>query len=124
MAAVITGVNISELNRLPQEIKADIIAEFQENNGNISTKQLAERICEIADIEPPEIIKPTEPEIKPLDSKEKENTSRELENMREAAKDEPLFSRSKVMSDEFKPTSEKSQEDIDKSKDKKHNISI
>lgn len=124
MAAVITGVNISELNRLPQEVKADIIAEFQENNGNISTKQLAERICEIADIEPPEIIKPTEPEIKPLDSKKKENSSRELENMHETSKDEPLFSRSKVMSDDFKPTSEKSQEDIDKSKDKKHNISI
>lgn len=124
MAAVITGVNISELNRLPQEIKADIIAEFQENNGTVSTKQLAERICEIADIEPPEIIKPTEPEIKQQEGKGKEKSSRELENMSEAAKDEPLFSRSKVMSDEFKPTSEKSQEDIDKSKDKKHNISI
>lgn len=124
MAAVITGVNISELNRLPAEIKADIIAEFQENNGTIGTEQLAERICEIADIEPPKIIKSTEPEIKAQESKEKENTSRELDNMREAAKDEPLFSRSKVMSDEFKPTSEKSQEDIDKSKDKKHNISI
>lgn len=124
MAAVITGVNISELNRLPQEIKADIIAEFQENNGTVSTKQLAERICEIADIEPPEIIKPTEPEIKQQEGKGKEKSSRELENMREAAKDEPLFSRSKVMGDEFKPTSEKSQEDIDKSKDKKHNISI
>lgn len=124
MAAVITGVNISELNRLPAEIKADIIAEFQENNGNISTKQLAERICEIADIEPPETIKPTEPEIKQQEGKEKEKSSRELENMREAAKDEPLFSRSKVMSDEFKPTSEKSHEDIDKSKDKKHDISI
>lgn len=148
MAAVITGVNISEINRLPQEIKADIIAEFQENNGNISTEQLAERICEIADMEPPETIKPTDPEIKPQESKEKENPLRELEDMLEendnhfdgmlnnlppekpkkqeceVVKDEPLFSRSKIMSDDFKPTSEKSQEDIDKSKDKKHNISI
>ena len=124
MAAVITGVNISEINRLPQEIKADIIAEFQENNGNISTEQLAERICEIADIEPPETIKPTEPEIKQQEGKKKENSSCELENMCETSKDEPLFSRSKVMSDVFKPTSEKSLENTDKSKDKKHDISI
>ena len=124
MAAVITGVNISELNRLPAEIKADIIAEFQENNGNIGTEQLAERICEIADIEPPETIKPTEPEIKQQEGKKKENSSCELENMCETSKDEPLFSRSKVMSDVFKPTSEKSLENTDKSKDKKHDISI
>lgn len=148
MAAVITGVNISELNRLPAEIKADIIAEFQENNGTISTEQLAERICKIADIEPPEIIKPTEPEIKPQENKEKENPLRDLEDMleendnyidgilnnlppekpteqkNETSKDEPLFSRSKVMSDDFMPTSEKSQEDIDKNKSKKHNIVI
>ncbi len=83
MAAVITGVNISELNRLPAEIKADIISEFQENNGNISSEQLAERICEIADIEPPEVIKQAEPEIKPQESKEKENPLRELEEATE-----------------------------------------
>lgn len=83
MAAVITGVNISELNRLPAEIKSDIVAEFQENNGNISSEQLAERICEIADIEPPEAIKPSEPEIKPQENKEKENPLREIEEMTE-----------------------------------------
>ena len=148
MAAVITGVNISELNRLPVEVKADIIAEFQKNNGNISTEQLAERICEIADIEPPETINRAKPEIKPQESKEKENPLRELEDMlevndnyidgilnnlppekpkkqeHEVVKDEPLFSRSKIMSDDFKPTSEQSQEDIEKSKSKKHNIGI
>lgn len=148
MAAVITGVNISELNRLPVEVKADIIAEFQKNNGNISTEQLAERICEIADIEPPETINRAEPEIKPQESKEKENPLRELEDMlevndnyidgilnnlppekpkkqeHEVVKDEPLFSRSKIMSDDFKPTSEQSQEDIEKNKSKKHNIGI
>lgn len=148
MAAVITGVNISELNRLPVEVKADIIAEFQKNNGNISTEQLAERICEIADIEPPETINRAKPEIKPQESKGKENPLRELEDMlevndnyidgiinnlppekpkkqeHEVVKDEPLFSRSKIMSDDFKPTSEQSQEDIEKSKSKKHNIGI
>lgn len=148
MAAVITGVNISELNRLPVEVKADIIAEFQENNGNISTEQLAERICEIADIEPPETINRAEPEIKPQESKGKENPLRELEDMlevndnyidgilnnlppeklkkqeHEVVKDEPLFSRSKIMSDDFKPTSEQSQDDIEKNKSKKHNIGI
>lgn len=46
------------------------------------------------------------------------------EQKNETSKDEPLFSRTKIMSYDFKPTSEKSQEDIDKSKDKKHNISI
>lgn len=129
MAAVITGINISELNRLPQEIKADIIAEFQENNGNISTEQLAERICEIADIEPPKDLKPQEQPLQPQETKEKENTVNvppEKPKEHETSKDEPLFSRSKVMSDDFKPTSEKSQEDIerDKSKNKNHNIGI
>ncbi|MCM1529770.1 MAG: DUF3991 domain-containing protein [Alistipes sp.] len=146
MAAVITGVNISELNRLPAEIKADIIAEFQENNGNISSEQLAERICEIADIEPRETVKPSEPEIKPQENKEKENHLRELEEMTElnynhidgiinnlppekpkeieTEKDEPLFSRSKIMGDDFKPTSEKSQEDKEKSKNKNNHIGL
>ncbi|MCM1008285.1 MAG: DUF3991 domain-containing protein [Ruminococcus flavefaciens] len=146
MAAVITGVNISELNRLPAEIKADIVAEFQENNGNISSEQLAERICEIADIEPPEAVKPSEPEIKPQKNKEKENPLREIEEMTELnynhidgiinnlppekpkeiepEKDEPLFSRSKIMGDDFKPTSEKSQEDKEKSKNKNSHIEL
>lgn len=146
MAAVITGVNISELNRLPAEIKADIVAEFQENNGNISSEQLAERICEIADIEPPEAVKPSEPEIKPQKNKEKENPLREIEEMTELnynhidgiinnlppekpkeiepEKDEPLFSRSKIMGDDFKPTSEKSQDNIEREKAGRKNAGI
>ncbi len=226
-AAVITGVDISEINRLPAEIKADIVAEFQENHGNISTEQLAERICEIAYIEPPETIKSTEPEIKQQEnSMEKEKSEKQAlysieqadehryykagdltvdeimqtaqdnmpfaklksmgeqisgeefaeiqqsasftysvdlnfdnnsasiyqvndgkggiseddrndsnmkidtvkisdygkEQKQEVKKDEPLFSRSKVMSDDFKPTSSKSQEDINHNK--KHNMEI
>ena len=81
--AAVTGIALSELNRLPVDIKSDIISEFQQNNGNIAAEQLTERICEIADIEPPEIIKPAEPEIKPQENKEKENPLRELEDLLE-----------------------------------------
>ena len=52
-------------------------------NVCIAAEQLTERICEIADIEPPEIIKPAEPEIKPQENKEKENPLRELEDLLE-----------------------------------------
>lgn len=146
--AAVTGIALSELNRLPVDIKSDIISEFQQNNGNIAAEQLTERICEIADIEPPEIIKPAEPEIKPQENKEKENPLRELEDLleendnyfdgmlnnlppekpvkqeREDSHDEPLLSRSRIMSNDFKPLSEKSNEDIEKSNNKKHDLSI
>lgn len=146
--AAVTGIALSELNRLPVDIKSDIISEFQQNNGNIAAEQLTERICEIADIEPPEIIKLAEPEIKPQENKEKENPLRELEDLleendnyfdgmlnnlppekpvkqeREDSHDEPLLSRSRIMSNDFKPLSEKSNEDIEKSNNKKHDLSI
>lgn len=146
--AAVTGIALSELNRLPVDIKSDIISEFQQNNGNIAAEQLTERICEIADIEPPEIIKPAEPEIKPQENKEKENPLRELEDLleendnhfdgmlnnlppekpvkqeREDSHESPLLSRNRIMSDDFKPISEKSNEDIEKSNNKKHDLSI
>lgn len=146
--AAVTGIALSELNRLPVDIKSDIISEFQQNNGNIAAEQLTERICEIADIEPPEIIKPAEPEIKPQENKEKENPLRELEDLleendnhfdgmlnnlppekpvkqeREDSHEAPLLSRNRIMSDDFKPISEKSNEDIEKSNNKKHDLSI
>lgn len=146
--AAVTGIALSELNRLPVDIKSDIISEFQQNNGNIAAEQLTERICEIADIEPPEIIKPAEPEIKPQENKDKENPLRELEDLleendnhfdgmlnnlppekpikqeREDSYEAPLLSRNRIMSDDFKPISEKSNEDIEKSNNKKHDLSI
>lgn len=142
--SVITGIDISELNRLPAEIKSDIIAEYQENNGNIPTEKLVEKICDIADIKPPETLKQSEPVMPKSEEKEKENPLRQIEDMLEENdnyfdgmlnnlpadkpkdKGEPLFSRSRVMSDEFKPTSEMSQDDTeqDKSKKKNHGISL
>lgn len=146
--AVVTGIDISELNRLPAEIKADIISEFQENNGNIPTAQLAERICDIADIELPETVKPVEISIHQSETngKEKENPLKQLEDILEEndnhfdgmlnnlptekakektiIKDEPLFSRSKIMSKDFDPTSSKSQEEIERDKNKKHSIGL
>lgn len=129
--AAVTGIEVSELNRLPVDIKTDIIAEFQQNNGNIPADKLTEKICEIAEIELPKDFKYQEQPLQPQDNKEKEKSLhesdiilKENDNRREASKNEPLFSRSKVMSDDFKPTSEKSQENIEKSKDKKHDMSI
>ncbi len=130
--AAVTGIAVSELNRLPVDIKSDIIAEFQQNNGNITAEQLTERICDIADIEPPKDFKPQEQPLQPQESKdkEKENTvnvpPEKPKEEHETSKDEPLFSRDRIMSDDFKPTSEKSQEDIEKSKSKNqnHNIGI
>lgn len=116
--AALTGIAVSELNRLPVDIKTDIIAEFQQNNGNIPADKLTEKICEIAEIELPKNFKQQEQPLQPQGNNEKEKP------LPESSKDEPLFSRSKVMSDDFKPTSEKSLENTDKSKDKKHDISI
>lgn len=45
-------------------------------------------------------------------------------NEHKPEKGEPLFSRSKIMSDDFKPTSEKSQEDKEKSKNKNSHIGL
>ncbi len=127
MAAVVIGVNISEFNRLPAEIKADIISEFQENSGKISTEQLAARICEIADIEPPKKFK-AQP-VQTEERKEKENPVNDTQNRNvhtvgnEQPDDKkPLFSRSKVMSDEFKPTSSKSKDDLNVKKNRSMDI--
>ncbi len=134
--AAVTGIDISELNRLPVDIKTDIIAEYQQNNGNITTEQLTERICNIADITPQNV--PVQQE-RPLQTKEN-NPLRDIEDLMEQndnqidgvinnlppekpkAKDEPLFSRSKLMGDEFKPTSEKANNEKERSKN--HNMSI
>ena len=152
VAAVITGIDISELNRLPAEIKAEIVAEFIENNGNIPTEQLAEKICDIAEINPPIAMNKVEQTISNHSEQtgnDKENPLRQLEEMIEdndnyidgminnissdkAEKnksktilgDEPMFSRSKVMSDDFKPTSSKSNEDIERSKTHRNEMEI
>ncbi len=134
--AAVTGIDISELNRLPVDIKTDIIAEYQQNNGNITTEQLTERICNIADITPQNV--PVQ-QKRPLQTKEN-NPLRDIEDLMEQndnqidgvinnlppekpkAKDEPLFSRSKLMGDEFKPTSEKANNEKERSKN--HNMSI
>ena len=134
--AAVTGIDISELNRLPVDIKTDIITEYQQNNGNITTEQLTERICNIADITPQNV--PVQQE-RPLQTKEN-NPLRDIEDLMEQndnqidgvinnlppekpkAKDEPLFSRSKLMGDEFKPTSEKANNEKERSKN--HNMSI
>lgn len=128
--AVITGIDISEINRLPAEIKADIISEFRENNGNMTIEKLAERICDIADITPREAVKQAEPDVSKADTSEKNNSLKQLENNlsseklkeKDVLKDAPLFSRARIMSDEFKPVSSKSQEDIEKDKNKNHGM--
>lgn len=167
--AVATGIDISEMNRLPDEIKADIITEFQENSGNISSEKLTERICEIADIKLPENIK--QPETIPEQDKkeEKENPLHHIEEIMEEnpnytndgllnnlppekentrknekelssdepikhdeklkaetdSKDKPLFSREKIMSEEkYRPISSKSQEDIQRDKEKNRNKGV
>ncbi len=43
---------------------------------------------------------------------------------REDSHEAPLLSRNRIMSDDFKPISEKSNEDIEKSNNKKHDLSI
>ena len=167
--AVATGIDISEMNRLPDEIKADIITEFQENSGNISSEKLTERICEIADIKLPENIK--QPETIPEQDKkeEKENPLHHIEEIMEEnpnytndgllnnlptekentrknekelssdeqlkhdekvkakthSKNKPLFSREKIMSEEkYRPISSKSQEDIQRDKEKNRNKGV
>lgn len=130
--AVITGIDISEINRLPAEIKADIISEFRENNGNMTIEKLAERICDIADITPREAMKQAEPDVSKADTSEKNNSLKQLENNlsseklkeKDVLKDAPLFSRARIMSDEFKPVSSKSQEDIEKDKNKNHGMEL
>lgn len=130
--AVITGIDISEINRLPAEIKADIISEFRENNGNMTIEKLAERICDIADITPREAVKQAEPDVSKADTSEKNNSLKQLENNlsseklkeKDVLKDAPLFSRARIMSDEFKPVSSKSQEDIEKDKNKNHGMEL
>lgn len=165
--AVATGIDISEMNRLPDEIKADIITEFQENSGNISSEKLTERICEIADIKLPENIK--QPETIPEQDKkeEKENPLHHIEEIMEEnpnytndgllnnlptekentrknekelssdeqlkhdekvkakthSKNKPLFSIEKIK-EAFKPTSSKSQEDIQRDKEQNKNKGI
>lgn len=129
--ATVTGIDVSEISRLPADIKADIISEFQENNGNIPTEQLTKRICEIADIEPPKDIKAQEQPLQAEERREKEKSLNEImESQKKSSvsiddgqsKDTPLFSRSKIMSEDFKPVSEQSQEDKNIKKD--HNIGI
>ena len=130
--AVITGIDISEINRLPAEIKADIISEFRENSGNLTTEKLAERICNIADITPRKTMKQAEPDVSKADTFEKSNSLKQLENNlsseklkeKDVLKDAPLFSRARIMSDEFKPVSSKSQEDIEKDKNKNHGMEL
>lgn len=130
--AVITGIDISEINRLPAEIKADIISEFRENSGNLTTEKLAERICDIADITPREAMKQAEPDVTKADTSEKNNSLKQIENNlssenpkgKDVLKDAPIFSRARIMSDEFKPVSSKSQEDIEKDKNKNHGMEL
>lgn len=106
----ITGIPKSELNRLPLEIKSDIIAEYKENNGNISSDKLAERICNIADIEPPKEEKSPEPTVsKPL---KKEKSADDL--------NKPLFSRSVIMSEAYAPKSSKTQDDKNRDEHKNY----
>lgn len=109
--AAITGVSIAEMNRLPVELKADIIAEFRENSGNMPTEKLAEIICETIDIKPPaQEQKQPENEKNTPEQKSKENDTRSFfEDM-----NKPLFSRSAIMSDKYKPTSSKSADDIER----------
>lgn len=109
--AAITGVSISELNRLPFELKAEIIDQYRENNGNIPAEKLAEVICETIDIKPPvQEQKQPENEKNTPEQKSKENdTRRFFEDM-----NKPLFSRSAIMSDKYKPTSSKSADDIER----------
>ena len=126
--AAITGVSIAELNRLPVELKADIIDQYRENNGNIPAEKLAEVICETIDIKPPvqeqkipekntdereskatDTRRTFEENIRsstPIDDKKEKLTDKEL--------NKPLFSRSAIMSDKYKPTSSKSAEDMEK----------
>ncbi|MDE5772189.1 MAG: hypothetical protein K2I06_11285 [Ruminococcus sp.] len=126
--AAITGVAISELNRLPVELKADIIAEFRENNGNIPTEKLAEVICEAIDIKPP-VQEQKQPERNTPERENKADNSRKVfeensknnsllndrkEKQTEKELNKPLFSRSAIMSDKYKPTSSKSAEDIER----------
>lgn len=109
--AAITGVSIAEMNRLPVELKADIIAEFRENSGNMPTEKLAEIICETIDIKPPaQEQKQPENEKNTPEQKSKENDTRKtFEDM-----NKPLFSRSAIMSNKYKPTSSKSADDIER----------
>ena len=109
--AAITGVSIAEMNRLPVELKADIIAEFRENSGNMPTEKLAEIICETIDIKPPaQEQKQPENEKNTPEQKSKENDTRKtFEDM-----NKPLFSRSAIMSKKYKPTYSKSADDIER----------
>lgn len=110
--AAITGVAISELNRLPVELKADIIAEFRENNGNIPSEQLTERICNIADLKPPEQANQAEQTFSARSEQEQKKSKQERQSPVDFNK--PLFSRSAIMSEKYAPTSSKSAEDIER----------
>ena len=143
--AATTGIDISELNRLPDDFRSDVIAEFQKNNGNVSSEILTETICDIAGIKPPETVENTMDVKSPEKEPEKDNPLRQLEdaleendnhfdgmlnNMptgkenRQPEKDKPLFSLEDIMSDKYAPTSSKSQEDIQRDKQKNKGITI
>lgn len=107
--ASITGIPTAELNRLPVEVKSDIISEFKENNGNMSSEKLTERICNIADIEPPKQDKISESTVSK--SIKKEKTVKDFDN--------PLFSRSVIMSEAYTPKSSKTQDDKTRDEHKK-----
>ncbi len=113
--AAITGISSAELNRLPVEVKSDIIAEFRENNGNIPSEQLTERICNIAELKPPEQVNNAEQTISSQAEQKKDSQKRQAPS----DLDKPLFSRSKIMSEKYSPTSSKSAEDIERDRQNK-----
>lgn len=114
--AAVTGISSSELNRLPVEVKADVIAEFRENNGNMSSEQLTERICNITDLKPPDSANPTEQAFSARADRQ-EKSKQEKQPSVDFTK--PLFSRSAIMSEKYKPTSSKSAEDIERDRQKR-----
>lgn len=138
--AAATGYTSSQLNVLPKDIKADLIAEYDRSGGQISTSTFAHEIASILNVEPPkqEISQPVA-NIKTQKS-EKDESTKTIEELvegnansidgiinNEKPKEEKIkevsrFSLKDLHSDKYTPRSNKSEEQEQQKNDRGRDI--
>lgn len=138
--AVATGYTSSQLNVLPKDIKADLIAEYDRSGGQISTSTFAQEIASILNVEPPkqEISQPVA-NVKTQKS-EKDESTKTIEELvegnansidgiinnekpkQEKIKEVSRFSLKDLHSDKYTPRSNKSEEQEQQKKDRGRDI--
>ena len=138
--AAATGYTSSQLNVLPKDIKADLIAEYDRSGGQISTSTFAHEIASILNVEPPkqEISQPVA-NVKTQKS-EKDESTKTIEELvegnansidgiinnekpkQEKIKEVSRFSLKDLHSDKYTPRSNKSEEQEQQKNDRGRDI--